>query len=310
MKGRQVLSALGAAALGACLLWWFVASTAVSIEQLWRRLSNLNAWPLSAVFVGTVISVAAGAEKWRLVEATLSGTTPTRLRAIALSAIGTGLGQVMPAPIASALVRAAGNRLGQGRGARRGAFSSIWEQAFDIGLIGLLVGPALFAAVSKDWGLFLLGAPMIAICADRLVKPVVERLSRSFPASHRLLDPVLCLHLYRLSILRFLALTAISLGVAAAIRSPIQPAALAAALPPVALAATASFIPAGLGVSEWSFALFLRLSGASANDVAIFALMNRLLAGSLSIGLAIMGTLVVRRAMQSDGSLIASAPQP
>lgn len=297
MRARRILVALLTIGIGAVLLWLFVRATGITGRELERTLLNLRPLPLLVILAATVLSTAAGAEKWRLVEGHLSGRHPTRRHAFGLSALGSALGQFLPAPIASALVRGGGTRLLTGGGGRRGAFSSAWEQLFDIGVIGIVAVPALIALRLGDFRIFLFGAPILAAVADRLIGMSTRLAHRVLPRmAGPLLDPSLSLKLYRLSLIKFLALIGMTLGVAAAIGSTIPPLPLAAAIPPVAIAGTLSFVPAGLGVNEWSFVFILGLSGIAQHTVATFALMNRLLVGSLSIALGLGSAILVRRA--------------
>jgi hypothetical protein len=273
----------------------FLRVTGFDVRELGPVLRNLRPLPLAAILASTVLSTAAGAEKWRLVEGALSGRLPTRGRAFGLSAVGSALGLFMPAPVASALARGGGSRLLTGAGGRRGAFSSAWEQLFDMGVIGIAAVPALIALRLGDFRVFLVGAIILAGGCDRLVGAGTRLARRVCPqAMGRLLDPALSLKLYRLSLVKFVALVGMTLGVAAAIRSDIPPLPLAAAVPPVAIAGMLSFVPGGLGVNEWTFALILGLSGVTQHAVATFSVMNRLLVGSLSIVLALASMSLAR----------------
>ena len=297
MRARTIGLALLTIGVGFSLLWLFLRVTGISGAELGRTLRNLRPLPLLVILAATALSMAAGAEKWRLVEGHLCGRYPTRRQSFGLSALGSALGQFMPAPVASALVRGGGAHLLTGSGGRRGALSSAWEQLFDIGVICMAAVPALIALRLGDFRIFLFGAPVLAAVGDRLIGVSTRLAHRFLPAIARpLLDPSLSLKLYRLSLIKFLALIGMTLGVASAIGSSIPPLPLAAAIPPVAIAGTASFVPAGLGVNEWSFVFFLGLSGIAQHPIAAFALMNRLLVGSFSILLGLVGAIFMRRA--------------
>ncbi|HEY3798517.1 MAG TPA: lysylphosphatidylglycerol synthase domain-containing protein [Caulobacteraceae bacterium] len=274
--------------VGAGLLWLFLRLTGIDAADLSRAVRALRPLPLVVILASTVLSTAAGSEKWRLVEGRLAHAAPTRRYAFGLTAVGAALGMFMPAPVASALVRGGGAHLLTGAGGRRGAFSSAWEQLFDIGVIALAAIPALVALQLGDFRVFLFGAPVLAVLCDRLVGVATRIARRVLPAAAGpLLDPALTLKLYRLSLVKFVALVGMTLGVAAAIQSTIPPLTLAAAIPPVAIAGTLSFVPAGLGVNEWTFVVILGLSGIAAHTVATFAVMNRLLVGGMSIALGL-----------------------
>lgn len=293
MNVRSVALAVVTVVAGLLLLWWFTRSTGLGAAEVLHRFSSVKPGPLMLVLVATAASAALGGEKWRLAEGALSGRRPTRRQAIALSAMGTALGQVMPAPIASALVRGVGVRIRHGGGGRRGALASVWEQLFDIAVFVLFLGPAAAAVLTQDWRFFVLGAPIVAVLVDCLVGPGADLGRRYLPGAATLLDTRLCLSLYRLSLLRFVLLTVSILGVAATIRSSIPPVALAAAIPPVGVATVLSFVPAGLGVSEWTYVVVLSLSGVAKLESAAFALMTRLLVGFMSLGLGWAAMLLI-----------------
>lgn len=308
MNRRSQLFAGVALGLGIALLWRFVATSGVSVDALLGRLARLRALPLLIIVAATGGNIIAGAEKWRLVEARLTGVAPIRAHALALSAIGAGLGQLIPAPLASALVRGAGNRIKHAAGARSGAFSSIWEQTFDLGMFALLLPVALAALGSRRWEVFILGAPLTAALTDRLIRPCATLAGRLLPRADKLFDPTLCLALYRLSVVRFATLSAITLSVAAAIDSTVPLAAIAAAIPPVGLAATASLVPAGLGVNEWSFTFILGFVGVAGAQAGLFVLMNRIVAGSIAVIFGAGGALAFVLGGRAAGGLKSSAP--
>jgi hypothetical protein len=303
VKARPTLLVAFTIGIGAVLLWLFLLLTGMTGQELALALRNLRPVPILGISAAVALSTAAGAEKWRLVEGHLSGRYPTRRHAFGLSALGSALGQFMPAPVASALVRGGGTHLLTGAGGRRGALSSVWEQVFDIGVIVMATVPALIALRLGDFRAFLLGAPVLAAVGDRLIGKSTRFVGRILPGlAGPLLDASLSQKLYRLSLIKFLALIGMTLGVADAIGSSIPPLPLAAAIPPVAVAGTLSFVPAGLGVNEWSFVFVLGLSGIAQHTVATFALMNRLLVGFLSIGLGLASAIAVRHAPRGSAS--------
>ncbi|MGH6956459.1 MAG: lysylphosphatidylglycerol synthase domain-containing protein, partial [Caulobacteraceae bacterium] len=153
------------------LLWLLVRSTGVRAEDLKQACLHLRPIPLLAILAAIAVSIAAGAEKWRLVQNRFSPKPVGRGRAVALSAMGSAAGQFLPAPIASALARGGGTHVLEGAGGRRGALSSVWEQLFDILVIGLFTVPALLALRFDDVRWFLVGVPPIAITGDWLAGP-------------------------------------------------------------------------------------------------------------------------------------------
>jgi hypothetical protein len=223
---------------------------------------------------GMAVNLMLAAQKWRRVEACLSGTSPSYRYAVGVTAIGQGLGQFLPTPIASVIARGLGNRASK-RSGRHGAFASAWEQLFDLGAAALLTGPALVAlARGSEAALFvgLVAAAVVGESGAVVLPRLVVRLARMEPV---LATPALCRLLWRLSFVRVGVLMLVTIAIGQAMKAPITPWQIAAAVPPVILAAVLSFVPAGLGVNELSFVGLFGMAGVALPLSTAFALVNR-----------------------------------
>ena len=282
---------LGAAAtcVGPMLLWALLRRAGIGFGDLPGLLGGLRPAPLVLVVLATALQIALAGEKWRLVEIRLADRRPTRRQALAYSLIGTAIGQFLPPPLANALVRGGGNHLSAGEGGRGGALTSVWEQLFDFGVVLLLLAPSMLAVSLGRPLVFVVSAPLVLLIGDRLVGPVVQAVGRRLKFSAILTDPGLTTMLYRLSVLRFCLLTLATWAVAVAARFDISFSALAATIAPVVTASILSFLPAGIGVNEWSFLFLLGAFGAPLRAIAEFSLINRIVVASISLLLGLIG---------------------
>jgi hypothetical protein len=274
---------------GPLLLLAWLRNVHVSWSELVAQIDRLDPRPLVVVVGCAMVNAALAGEKWRLVELRLSGVAPARRLAIAYSLIGAALGQFLPVPLASALIRGVGNHLHLRSSGRRGALASVWEQFYDLGVVFVLLPAAFASIVMRDARIFVVAAPLSAIAADPLVGWLTPRCGRFLRLPTALLESSVCVRLYRLSLARFVSLTLMTSCIVFATALPIPLAVLATSIPPVSASAVLSFLPAGLGVNEWSFLFILGAFGASNAVIANFALVNRLVVTVVSIALGVVG---------------------
>ncbi len=295
--------ALSVAAMivGPTLLWALLRWTKISPSDLWALLSSIApGWALTAL-CATAAQLVIGGVKWRLVEARLTGTPPDLARAALYSMVGAGVSQILPTPLASAVVRGGGNHLSAGGGAWRGALTSVWEQLFDLGLFALLAPASLMAIVLRETAWFVLLGAVMVLAADRLIGPLVRAVGRTVRIEPLILDPALTRLLFRLSVVRFLLMAVVAWASAQAAGGAIHAIQLAPTLAPVGLANTLSFLPAGLGVSEWGYVVLLHALGSTAAAATTFSLINRALVSGSSIllaGVGAMGLIVSHRTLR------------
>jgi uncharacterized membrane protein YbhN (UPF0104 family) len=255
-------------------------------------LRRVNPGLAVAAGLAMAMNYMLAAKKWQRVEASLSGSPHTFVHACAATAIGMGVGQLLPTVVSSALVRGLGNRA-VSRSGRYGAIASGWEQLFDLAVAGLLVGPCIAALVL---GLFRLAVAtsVAALLAGELCCVGAARLTvRLARLNANLAMPHLSKFLWRVSVVRIVVLMAVTVMISRAFALNIPPWELATAVPAVMLASVLSFIPAGLGVNELTFVGLLGSAGTPVPIAAAFALLNRTLQVCIAAVLAICGCALV-----------------
>jgi len=131
------------------------------------------------------------------------------------------------------------------------------------------------------------------------VPRLIIKFARISPA---IAAPALCKFLWRLSLMRTMILILVSVGIGRAANADIHEFLIAAAVPPIILAATLSFVPAGIGVNELSFVGLLALGGVPMSASASFALVNRALQMGIALLLGIFGLVMLNRRLVRFGS--------
>jgi hypothetical protein len=243
--------------------------------------------------LGMAVNYALAAKKWQRVEACLSGSSHTFIHAWAATAIGAGVGQLLPTVVSNALVRGLGNRVVR-RSGRYGAIASGWEQLFDLASAGLLGGPCIAVLLLGQVRLALLAAAVALIAGELWCVGAARLVVRLARLNVDLATPRLSRFLWRMSVLRIVILMAVTGIISRAFALNIPPWELAAAVPAVVLASVLSFIPAGLGVNELTFVGLLGSAGTPVPVAAVFALLNRTLQVCIAVVLAICGCALVK----------------
>jgi Lysylphosphatidylglycerol synthase TM region len=259
----------------------------------WLDLARKADLGLTAVaLAGMTVNVLLAAKKWCRVEACLAGTPPSYVHAVAMTAIGMGVGQFFPTSIANVIVRGVGNRASR-RSGRHGALASAWEQLFDLAAAALLTGPAIVALARGRVSDFLIGFGLAMIVGEVGAIVVPKCLVSLTRLDKSLASASLCRLLWRLSLVRTVILISVTVVLGLAVHSGISSWWIAAAVPPVIIAAVLSFLPAGIGVNEFSFAGLLGLTGVALPVSAAFALANRVLQVLIAVILAGAGVAIV-----------------
>jgi hypothetical protein len=305
VSGRAL--ALGVLSLAAAiaLLVALASHGAISSAAVLRALAAAR--PERVAVLGLLAAFLAflSAERWRMIERRTAGAAPSHLRAFALTAVGVGLGQLLPVQLATAISRAIGARLLKPAASPRPVVVTFYEQAFDVGVALLLAGASaayLLAARHVAWLVFAIPALVVGYAAAGFAATLLGWLFRAMAGRSRagawmgglaeaeLFCPQLARRLVLVSMVRF-AVTALMAGVTSwATGLAIGLPELTIALPLVVLATAAPLTPAGLGVNEWTFAGALALQGTPLALAAQWALVNRVLVFAVS---AAIGTLAL-----------------
>ncbi|HKM60922.1 MAG TPA: lysylphosphatidylglycerol synthase domain-containing protein, partial [Acidisphaera sp.] len=234
----------------------------------------------------------------------------------ACTAFGLLTGQLLPPSVGAAAARSAGVKL-LGGTIVQATSATAFEQVFDAALacwcaaatlatIALHLAPAawlLATAVACA-----LGVLSTLLATRRLSTLLVRDDPGAGPASRfgrlrqwvaarvswqALLDPALTWRLVALSACRYGALIVSAYAAALAGDLPVALWQVAAVMPLAVLTVLVSFVPAGLGVNEWTFASALTVLGVPFATAAEFALLNRFLNVLGAVAIAALGGAVL-----------------
>jgi len=294
----QVLCAVVAMAVGLGLCGALVYRNGRGLGDWLAVLRGVDLRWAGIALAGMAVNLVLAAQKWRRVEACLAGNAPRFRYAVGVTAIGWGLGQFLPVPIAAAVVRGFANRVAS-RSARHGAIASAWEQLFDLAAAVLLAGPAIAAMLhGSTSGVF--AGWVVAILVGEIGAVWIPRLLGHWTRIEATLSsPSLCRFLWRVSLVRTAILMAVTVVIGQAMGAEIPHYLIAEAVPPVIVAGVLSFVPAGIGVNEVSFVGLLGMAGVAASIATGFALVNRVLQLAIALLLALGGVVIVGLAARS-----------
>lgn len=291
VRWRLLLSALGiGVGLAMCVV--LLRLSGHGAEYLMAAVRRVSSPLALAAGLGMAVNYMLAAKKWQRVEACLSGSSHTLVHAWAATAIGAGVGQLLPTVVSNALVRGLGNRVAR-RSGRHGAIASGWEQLFDLAAAVILAGPCIAALLLRHPGLALIAAALALMVGELCCVRASQLIVRLARLNMSLATPRLSRFLWRMSVVRIVVLMAVTVVISRAFALNILPWELAAAVPAVMSASVLSFIPAGLGVNELTFVGLLGSAGTPVPIAAAFALLNRTLQVCIAAVLAICGCALV-----------------
>src|SRR4029077_19693016 len=135
MSRRTLVGAIASAAFGGILLLYLLLRADVDLAQIERLVLGLRPERLAEVSLLLGFNSLLAGKKWRLIDRHLGDPgrpAMPRLNYFAFTAIGVGLGQIVPAQLSLALCRSLGAHLYGGRGFMRGATATLFDQFFDL----------------------------------------------------------------------------------------------------------------------------------------------------------------------------------
>ncbi len=309
--GRPFLWISSAALTAVLILLLFKVSKLdlrVTLQQL-RAVSWISFTMLVSL---TSVHVYLSSVKWRSVDARLRAVddvAPSRTVSFALTSLGVALGQLLPVQLSMSLARTLGTYF-YGKGIKRGTGGTLFEQTFDVIVVGFLaIASGVTLACKGGVLLWMLLATALAAIAMLAVGPVASwirgqvsalnsrpvapanRILRNLAGLHGsgLLDAGLSRQLLGLSMARFAIQVLMAGQTAQAIGVHIPLWHLAGAMPFVVIAGVLIVTPAGLGVNELSYATTLHMFGTPLHTGAQWALANRFLVASSCLVVAAGG---------------------
>jgi len=286
----------------------------LDLGKIAGMIASVRSLPLLAITLLLCINSFLGGEKWRIVVLQVdppTGRALPRSLYFALSAVGVGLGQLLPAQVSMALCRWLGSRAFGGRPVMRGIGATLIEQLFDVVAAALIALPTIVVLVSgagarawaamavaaaiAGWLLCGVGEGLVASIA-RLAAQVdatwrggtmLSRLAASGVVAAAVTRPLLLL-----SLLRIAVLTLISAVSAAAVGLDIPFWQLGAAFPFGMFGTALSLTPGGIGASEWGLVSVLAGLGTPMQMAVQWAIACRLLVMFAAVIGAVVGVLL------------------
>jgi uncharacterized membrane protein YbhN (UPF0104 family) len=325
MKFRSAALAVLSIASGIGLIILLVRVSGVDWRAMLRQLALVN--PHSLLFLAVLMAANTfiSAMKWRLMDDVLrhpDDPPVPKMVAFGVTSLGVALGQLLPVQISVSLARTLGTWR-TGRALRRGTLGTLCEQGFDFLTVCFLalasVVTYLLRGGPKMWITLALASTGIALIVMGAIVRLLFRLTlsmRTEGAEWRrqlaemrdsgLLEPKLARRLIVLSSLRFLGLVLMADQTTRAIHLALPMWHFAFAMPFVILAAAIGLTPGGLGLTEFTYTGILKLLGTPLAVASQWALANRLLTFTASIGVAVLGLILLtsRRFSRSKGGAV------
>jgi uncharacterized membrane protein YbhN (UPF0104 family) len=303
MNLRRSFLWAASAALTVFFIVLLIKVSKLDLHVTLQQLRSVSWFSFTKLVLLTGLHVYLSSLKWRRVDASLrhSGeSSPSRIMSYALTSTGVALGQILPVQLSMSAARTLGTYF-HGRALKRGAGGTLFEQAFDVLIVGFLAIASGITRFYRGGGMMwticaltMTGFSMLAVTpAVKLVRsqiislnaqpvPPRNRILKSIASVQQsgLLNPALARQLMGLSAARFVIQVLMAGQTAEAIGVHIPLWHLAAAMPFVIIACVIVVTPGGLGVNELSYATTLHLFGTPLNVGAQWALANRVLVAS------------------------------
>lgn len=305
----SLLFGLVSFALSLLVIFPLLGLAKVNLGRTLHLLASVSLLWFAALVGLTLVNAFLAAEKWRVANVIAGPGPPSLWVSFSLTAVGVGLGQVLPVPVATALARAVGARaLGHGTMLRAGA-TTLFEQIFDVIVLGCIAlvsfatlvlggGPILWVALVlivlfSCWLAAGRGTQSLAVAVKGILRRLPPRLRSARLGAA--LDALGCAdrRLVRLlllfSVLRFVTLVALSAVITAAVGLHISLWQLAAALPFAVIAVALAATPAGLGVNEWAMSAALFAFGTTMHTAVQWVVLSRILSTVASAAVGAIG---------------------
>jgi uncharacterized membrane protein YbhN (UPF0104 family) len=304
------------AALTVFLVVLFVKVSKLNFRLTLQQLRSVGFGSFATLVLLTAFHVYLSSLKWRCVDTRLrrpAESAPSKMMSFALTSVGVALGQVLPVQLSMSIARTLGTYF-HGRALKRGTGGTLFEQTFDVVVVGFLAIASGVTLFFKGGGtLWIICAIVMGVFAMLSVGTVVRWFrgqvaalnARAVTPKNRilrklaslqdsgLLDGGLARQLMALSIARFTIQVLMAGQAAGAIGVHIPLWHLAAAMPFVVIACVIVVTPAGLGVNELSYATTLHFFGTPLQVGAQWALANRFLVASSCFVVAVSATVVL-----------------
>ena len=302
MKLRRALLGVVSVAVSVVLIILIIRIGNIDLHSTWENIAKAKPSALVNLVLLNVLLILLSTEKWRSVDAALrdaSDPVPSWTTAFAFTSAGMALGQVLPVQLGMTTARTFGTYF-YGSPLKRGTAGTLFEQSFDVLIVGFLAVASAATWFLGGGGMMWLisAAAMIALellavgLLIRIAQCFASRLARALANRNWLrgnlqsffelvqsgvLSETLTRRLVILSAARFVVVVLMAEETAEAVAAPIPLWHLAAAVPFVYLAAALAATPGGIGVNELTLAGALKMFGTRFSVAAPWVLVNRVL---------------------------------
>jgi uncharacterized membrane protein YbhN (UPF0104 family) len=286
-------------ALSGILIVALIKIGRINLYATFEHLRDVSAVAFAGLVALTALHIYLSSLKWRKIDAFLrrsSDSAPSAAASFAITSVGVVCGQVLPVQISMSAARTVGTYF-YGSPLKRGTAGTLYEQSFDVFIVGFLAIASGVTWFSKGGAaVYMIAATIMTIFAVLAVGPsirfarsVLSATANSKWARNRVirrfadleqsgfLNAGLARQLMMLSAARFVVQILMVGQVAEAVGAHVSIWQLAAATPLAALAYALAITPGGLGVTELGYAFALHLFGTPVAVAAQWALENRIL---------------------------------
>ncbi|HEV2248009.1 MAG TPA: lysylphosphatidylglycerol synthase transmembrane domain-containing protein [Terriglobia bacterium] len=339
MKLRRILLGVVSAAVSVALIILIIRIGNIDLHATWQDIARAKPSALVKLVLLNILLIWLSTEKWRSVDAALRHTSdpvPSWIDAFGFTSAGMALGQVLPVQLGMTAARTFGTHF-YGSALKRGAAGTLFEQSFDVLIVGFLAVASAATWFLGGGGMMWLisAAAMIALellavgLLLRLAHWIASRLGRELANRNWLrgnlqsffelvqsgvLSETLTRRLVILSAARFVVVVLMAEETAEAVAAPIPLWHLAAAVPFVYLAAAVAATPGGIGVNELTLAGALKMFGTRFSVAAPWVLVNRVLGVASCFFVALVAAILmgVKRLTSARAPLknLAHTPPP
>ncbi|MGC8548223.1 MAG: lysylphosphatidylglycerol synthase domain-containing protein [Acidobacteriaceae bacterium] len=322
MKRRRGFFLAVSFALSGLLIFVLIKVGKIHLGVTLAHLRNVSASAFALLVALTALHIYLSSVKWRKIDIFLrsgSDSAPSAFASFAFTSVGVVCGQILPVQISMSAARTLGTYF-YGSALKRGTAGSLFEQSFDVWIMGFLaVASGVTWLAGGGAVVYLISAFVMTAVAIFAVGPIIQvahwvvrSTARSRWAQRRIVRRIgelersgflhagLGRQLMLLSAMRFAVQIWMLNEVTVAVGAHIPVWQVAAATPLATLAYALALTPGGIGVTELGYAFALNLFGTRVPVAAQWALEARILVfGSclLAAGIGVI-VLVIERVMR------------
>lgn len=329
---KRVLFVVGSVALSVGLLCLVLHLADLNLPATLKLVANASPIAFAKLLFLNFLLVLISTERWRSIDAVIrnaKGSVPSFIESLAVTSVGMALGLLLPVQLGLTTARVVGT-YSHRQALKRGMAGTIFEQSFDVLIVGLFGLTSIFTRVLHGSAtLWAVLASVIIACALfsigqslRLLGQLADQIDLDLPHSlpaklflksvnrlrqERVLQKPLVRRLVLFSVARFFIVVAMARETAAAVGLQIPFWYFAAAVPFVFMAGILAITPGGLGVNELTSAMALRLFGTPLAIAGQWSLANRILgtcACLLVAGCAVAAHAIQKYARTERSSLV------